>query len=142
MFDWVLNFIEMNKLELKHLAPYLPYGLKFKRKSYDYIHTILGISFEDVIFELGKTPIKYVTPILRPLSDLTKEIEFNGEKYVPIEKLSSDLKMNVIEYCHLEQNPQLIHETARYVVIEKLFEWHFDVYDLIGKNIAIDKNTI
>jgi predicted nucleic acid-binding protein len=29
-------------------------------------------------------------PILRPLSDLTKEIEVNGEKFVPLEKLYPD----------------------------------------------------
>jgi hypothetical protein len=29
--------------------------------------------------------IEKIKPILRPLSDLTKEIEVNGEKFIPIE---------------------------------------------------------
>jgi len=40
----------------------------------------LGWEEDDVFLE-------EVKPILRPLSDLTKEIEVNGEKFVPIERL-------------------------------------------------------
>ena len=65
------------KLELKHLAGYLPYGLKYKDipKGFDGIRE-LDIKTFDWCLENGK-------PILRPLSDLTKEIEVNGEKFVP-----------------------------------------------------------
>lgn len=69
-------------LEIKHLSPYLPYKLKIlngwgdiKTLTYTYLDD------ENNGFVVG------VKPILNPLSDLTKEIEVNGEKFIPIEKL-------------------------------------------------------
>ena len=44
MYVWVfftlfdnLKINRMNKLELKHLAPYLPYGLKLYHKGFPYV---------------------------------------------------------------------------------------------------------
>ena len=84
------------KLELKHIAPYLPYGLKMKFTS---TNEVDKLSNEDIVIlkqidEGGicvngyKTNNKSYKPILRPLSDLTKEIEVNGEKFVPIVELA------------------------------------------------------
>lgn len=74
--------------------------------------------------------IKCITPYLFPTSALTKEIQIanynNGEPFVPIERLGEELNMNVIEYCMIKENPQLILETARFIVIEKLNEWHIN----------------
>ena len=65
----------MEKIELKHLAPYLPYGLKIEArivKFPDFSSRILnGYLYED--FKLGDIEI---IPILRPLSDLIKAIPF------------------------------------------------------------------
>jgi len=149
------------KLELKHLAGYLPYGLEV---------AIMGElkepdSHEPIIFELVGLDTNYVEyheigrsvteqavfsdcfPILRPLSDLTKEIEVNGEKFVPIVELAftSNLSMyqfidglfysnNYGKYLKIKEMP--------YVVIEKLYEWHFDIHGLIEKSLAIDKKTL
>ncbi len=85
------------KLELKHLAGYLPYGLI--GEYLDIEKTDLGgfsiVEITGLDFQNNKILIRngYVTerdsikPILRPLSDLTKEIEVNGEKFVPLYKL-------------------------------------------------------
>jgi hypothetical protein len=81
------------KLELKHLAPYLPYRLKIldeKSEPSDNIFTLESINiYESVSDTEGNIDIPFteIKPILRPLSDLTKEIEFNGEKFVTIELL-------------------------------------------------------
>jgi hypothetical protein len=92
------------KLELKHLAPYLPYGLKvskddwgktFKMDSDGTTLNCVGIDF--VIFKQAK-------PILRPLSDLTKEIEHNGKKFIPIIAIAkmdtecSDIEFEINEF--------------------------------------------
>ena len=125
------------KLELKHLAPYLPYGLKVKhesnitmlmtceRKQGDFL------AIESVIHGYGK-------PILRPLSDLTKEITHNGENFVPIEEYHylrfeeiSNYKSGGIWLNH-------IHFREYNVLIEL----HFDVFGLIEKGLAIDINTL
>jgi len=76
------------KLELKHLSPYLPYELKIRCGEIS--HPILTCSdtneFEIAIKEVFINSA--YKPILRPLSDLTKEIEINGEKFVPIVELA------------------------------------------------------
>ena len=75
-----------NKLELKHLAPYLPYGIKIKTNhGWEYLESLssefINIGNED-FYEFHE-----IKPYLRPLSNLIKEIEHNGEKFVPIIEL-------------------------------------------------------
>jgi len=86
------------KLELKHLAPYLPYGLKAVCEGLSGEKTFHIYTIEhDTITSSGvglNTALKNgftfsVKPILRPLSDLTKEIEHNGEKFIPLLELRS-----------------------------------------------------
>jgi len=181
----------MNKLTIKELAPYLPYGLKVQHTSfYEFGENIVALDILESLctdcatFEMSKhyylTDIEdnecEIKPILRPLSDLTKEIEHNGEKFVPILVLASFLGLKnlgrydtdgVIEYGY----EQKFHDDSqRYVVdyfkdgqlgiwydtkdglpidtysslsvINKLLEWHFDIFGLIDKALAIDINTI
>jgi len=75
-------------------------------------------------------------PIFRPLSDLTKEIEHNGVKFIPAQKLG--------ESGFVFPGHTWVHMVLElpYWVIEKLIEWHFDVFGLIEKGLAIDINTI
>ncbi len=76
-------------------------------------------------------------PILHPLSDLTKEIDHNGEKFVPvveIMKIKDGGEWISVQYQPIKNNP--------YWVIEKLYEWHFDIHGLIGEGLAIDINTL
>ena len=89
-----------------------------------------------------------IKPILRPLSDLTIEIEVNGEKFVPGEDLSElmdiyDLGYND-HYYDYKLEKYIIDDPCRepYFVIQKMFEWHFDVFDLIKRGDAIDINTL
>lgn len=87
------------KLELKHLAPYLPYSLKWKAGK-DICNTAyLSTKRFSLIKDTGgiwkctydNLP-KNVKPILRPISDLTKEIEHNGETFVPMSVLGKEYK--------------------------------------------------
>lgn len=129
----------LEKLELKHLAPYLPYELKIRCGEISHpILTCADINeFEITIKEVFINSA--YKPILRPLSDLTKEIQVNGEKFVPIDKIN--------EYDETAMSYSLsfyIDCTLRlpYYVIKYLFEWHFDVFGLIEKGLAIDINTL
>jgi hypothetical protein len=77
------------KLELKHIVGYLPYGLKFKycdvmSHENDYIGECNYRSGE---FQCVLNYSEYF-PILRPLSDLVKVIEVDGEKFTPIKELA------------------------------------------------------
>jgi len=78
--------MQTEKLELRHLAPYLPYELMVRHESGPKMSMTTErqkgdfLSIESVIDGAGK-------PILYPLSRLTTEIESKGERFVPIERL-------------------------------------------------------
>lgn len=129
------------KLELKHLAPYLPYGLKIL----DNIRGGNHINDDTYLLE-PKNIHRCLTfasenekPILRPLSDLTKEIEHNGEKFVPIEyNAFKGSKVSIIDFISKYRH----YKSMKYGIIERLFEWHFDVFELIEKDLAVNINTL
>jgi len=161
--------MEKKKLELKHLSAYLPYGLKVRwaeRPGNIKKETILTPSDYNWLTHKG-----YFKPILRPLSDLTKTIEINGEQLVPIDVLSeisglqgganrdlSKWESRCFEYDDENKSFKttfydsgLAHDYAtkddRHVdnqleLFQKLYEWHFDVFNLIEQGLAIDINTL
>jgi hypothetical protein len=101
------------------------------------------LRYRDVTFGMHQ-----IIPYKRPLSDLTKEIEVNGEKFVPMERLeidSSDVWINDVnnqvmisqKHCH-----SIYAIDVYYNIIQELLEWHFDVFGLIGAGLAIDINTL
>ena len=141
------------KLQLKHLAPYLPYGLKCEILNYknDYVGEKYGIcngfyylgnnvhyTFKDRS-TAGKTA-HYFKPILRPLSDLTKEIE----NIVKGEHNNCLVWENWIE--HLSDFEGKLQEAnilaCPYELMQLLLQNHFDVFEIIPKGLAIDKNTL
>lgn len=129
------------KLELKqnHIKGYLDTGLKFIEISTGQAKEMVGMDNSIIYFkdEMGNY-FNEVKPILRPLSDLTKEIEVNGEKFVPSQEYDylrfdeiSNYKggSNVLNFIQVrEQNI--------------LLELHFDIHGLIEQKLAIDKNTL
>ncbi len=139
----------MEKLELKHLAPYLPYGLKVYIITSNDVLEILSLNkvlFRNQIFIEtinGAYGSLYFKPILRPLSDLTKR--FNGDScfitYMWYSIISTDSdcfdKDDFFEKCELGMVDHL-----PYMVIPFLLENHFDVFGLIEKGLAIDINTL
>lgn len=134
----------MEKLTLENLAPYLPYGLK--AELLDYKSDYVGKRFDEIIgvhqwdknglywsaLTIGgsKPNIERIKPILRPLSDLTKEIEHKGEKFIPYYWfVRKGIKINSIK-------------DDRWHIGQRLLSWHFDVFRLIDKGLAIDINTL
>ena len=122
------------KLELKHLVPYLPYGLKIWNidMGVDFDLTIQeedeGIDIESILYCKSNWKL-----ILRPLSDLTDRINpiqhhtyLDGLNHNSIEKIQ-DLIMKGILYL----------EDYNYLI-----EYHFDVFGLIEQGLAIDINTL
>ena len=157
-------------MELKHLAAYLPYGLEI----YDNVHKFsfnlsekwaneLPIEFQPTF---GKNILTQVLlddtlkPCLRQLSNLTKEIEHNGEKFVPIDTIGekvndfcdldfvtdwSDRGGNFLEYLDefIQRKDNHHHlDFLPFGFIQKLLEWKFDIFSLIEKGEAIDINTL
>ncbi len=156
----------MKQLTIKEIAPYLPYGIKVQwYKSNDREAEISTLTASSYGFYIDRHQAK---PILRSLSDLTKEIEHNGERFVPMERLleqkypkwaekyknsryseiSVDLTPKYATSCFFYQanfdlkinlsNPK----EHSYLLVEKLLEWHFDIFGLIDKGLAVDINTL
>ncbi|PCI28711.1 hypothetical protein COB55_03525 [Candidatus Wolfebacteria bacterium] len=118
------------KLEIKHKSPYYPYKVK------------CILSVKDFIYEMETTDLlsvdgKLRKMILRPLIDITKEIEHNGEKFIPMELfrkyLRNDILNDISQGTILDQS---------YEIVQKLIELHFDVFGLIDQGLAIDINTL
>ena len=139
----------MNKQQF--MAMSLPYGLKCKCIYEDEItvEILSGCTCleEQIMCEDYDGAIENVLPVLHPFSDLTKEIEHNGEKFVPIDFLMERYSLKIYQFINGE-----IYNTdyARYVEIEELpfvvvmqlIEWYFDIAGLIEKGEAIDVNTL
>jgi hypothetical protein len=171
-------------LEPKHIIPYLPYGLKIDVSYYDIDYSdyeiegkidypvVSGINIrEENVFcyyglnNYGKIEQEYalehIKPILHPLSDLTQEIEVNGERFVPIERLfeleypaNKGGKHNPYYYDKQTNYTICSHDGTiydlrvytniefilkqKYWIVQKLAEWHIDFQGLIPAGLAID----
>ena len=123
----------MERLTIKELAPYLPYDLRMKGRNTEYP---LEGCYLDEWFNWGE--ITEDKPLLRPLSSLTEEIEHNRERLVPYELLRDmELKdMRLHSDGCLTVNHRNI-QNCEYWRMEKLFEWHFDVFGLIDRGLAL-----
>ncbi len=130
------------KLELKHIVGYLPYGLKYCNRNvgqYGLKKPLIGdINTMNVMgFIDGDTLSK---PILRPLSDLTKDEHF--ELYMD---LCEEMESISCEYL-LESLIKKTKYAFNLNQLETLEDWmyknHFDwKYNLIKNGLAIDINT-
>jgi hypothetical protein len=128
----------MEKLELKHLSAYLPYGLKIENQGNKLVRELVcELAHENHIQRkisigliLGMAHIN--KPILRPLSDLNKDIVgvfYNDLQDDTLEHLINEITNGELPYMSWTFNTFLISK-------------HFDVFGLIKKGLAIDINTL
>ena len=164
------------KLQLKHLAGYLPYGLKGvliadSHEEFEYcdidedilkegsIWEYSGHVNNNVLIPLGDGDLdgflmtkdgSYACcdslwkPILRPLSDLTKEIEVNGVELVPLTALFGDNNQRIasmLEWINNE-DAELCGFGFTISVYDVLLKWNFDIHGLIEQGLAVDINTL
>lgn len=160
------------------IKQYLSYGLRCEILDYksDYVgekyNTLKGFylmndkayfNFKEGRDYAGKNTTQF-KPILRPFSDLTKEITVKGETFIPIYKLfeleykgtthfENVRKMyfnedgRFIEASHLGTGATtsvnvLNPNKNNYWKIQKLHEWHFDTDAMINNNYAVDFNDV
>ena len=136
----------MEKLTLKEIAGYLPYGLEFiynndsnsdknkwllvslgkRHNGNDFFAKAERSDYKNQI----NTTISLIKPLLYPLSMLTKTIVHNGVEIIPIDLLGG--------YVDWEDGIQVIE----WWKIETLYEHHFDIHGLIERGLAIDKSKI
>lgn len=153
-------------IPLKEIVGFLPYELNVKTNNLIrkmvietsdlvYVHQLTRdkqVSISNVINGIGHKPI------VRPLSNLTKEITHNGETFVPILNLCqypSNIELLSMGYekkkyyASFGYKDEIIrHEipsdlgSMDYFTVESLTAWHFDIYDWIKDGLAIDINTL
>lgn len=119
------------------------------------------LRYRDVTFSMDQ-----IIPYKRPISDLTKEIEVNGEKFIPIMVLFGgenyreyDFVIDVVEKPILGKRIEIsVKDLGAPCIIfglknpnyntltlnnwQLLYEWHFDIFGLIDNGLAIDINTL
>lgn len=144
----------MNKLELKHWCSYIPYKPQviFDNKIKGVLCGIRPNLLTELIVIERMDEDDIITKnwcaddtklILHPLSDSTKEIEINGERFVPLIKIDVNNIREVIGDFIINKNGYSFHPIdLPYSKVIKLLEWHFDIYGLINKGLAIDINTL
>ncbi|KGT09525.1 hypothetical protein NV63_06780 [Elizabethkingia anophelis] len=173
IFEELNKEIKMDKLELKDIAPYLQYNLQMQyeptreigvlesilhaNNEYDELRFGISTMFQSDHYWLFK-------PILRPMTDLTKEITHNGETFIPIARLLrmkfpdepligrySIIKVSKSGYpraCFEFMSTKEIRIypfelfDAPYWIIQKLQEWQFDTEKLIERGLAINLNEV
>lgn len=133
------------ELELKHLVPYLPYGLKLQyvvRDKLEQTGIMKSVSHNEdethptrvsISAMYNEEHIWMFKPILRPLSDIDNVIPMYGEKGIPSEEMDA----NCLKWLRLGDIAEI-----RYSTFDFLIEHHFDVFGLIDKGLAIDINTL
>ncbi|HFK5584493.1 TPA: hypothetical protein ACGZ92_000676 [Elizabethkingia anophelis] len=139
IFEELNKEIKMDKLELKDIAPYLPYSV-FLMNEYGNCHnttTHKCISLESMLTDYKMC--------LRPMSDLTKEITHNGETFIPLHRILEaycfDLDKMDEEYI-LSFKESLIEVDMSYKTAQMLHEMHFDTEKLIERDLAINLNEV
>ncbi len=154
------------KLELKHIAPYLPYGVgvEYKRNIYpkETTHSVLSIN---MLRLCDLSPLKFsIKPPLRPLSDLYKEIDgvvgivelakiehpcssYHILRHKVVEVACDDQSSMSFKYDPDENyfiNSNFDCDDENYPIMYQLdlftylFSHHYDVFGLIDKGLAID----
>lgn len=120
----------MEKLELlkKAVSNYFPYDIKYKAGN-SMIKTVRALNRDGVYCEtdFAATPFKEIKLILRSLSDLTMEIYF-------------DIGFKEFDILILEKTKGI--QNLPYWMVEILIKNHFDIYGLIEKGLAINKNEL
>ena len=143
------------KLELKHLAPYLPYGLEIQvsgenvdddSEGLPRIFTMVGIVDGEVIrnkkgyISNVEEEVEDVFPILRPLSDLTTSHNIFEDKAICFIDESDNGGSFTIDDIYFKYKESSFSDWRNAYLL--LLENHFDVLGLIEKGLAIDINTI
>ena len=154
----------MKKIYFEDIAGYLPYGLRVNMISrscatYDVSLMNCGLDYnatatvsEWYFSRKGATfGLNDIKPIVRPLSDLTKEIEHDGKKFVPIDELAEWLygeepesfgkKEDARSWIDFNLGGSQIVGNLPFKLVRKLIKWHFDIHNWIGDGLAISNET-
>lgn len=131
------------KLELKHLAPYLPYGLKVQSSKTE---TLIGI-LENKIFvkEFNLAyPFGNCIPILRPISEIEEYFEklYGMLEHQDVTDFFDVNFLDAHDSCSIEEMYVFEPESLPYGTFQVLCKHHFDVFGLIPIGLAVSIHDV
>lgn len=153
------------ELTLTYIAGYLPYGLKVLPCDGDSPTTVFEMKYHPIKGDQRvvcgiNTELKLseITPVLRPMSDLDKEITHKGETFIPIDCIAEmtredgkdsnwthDLINWFGEYDPTWNTCELLMALPEWLiipVIDKLSEWMYDYRGLIDAGLAVSVHDL
>lgn len=139
------------KIEIKHIAPYLPYKINpLKIKWFDGIYTLDGLTgawnvdLRQAMMVKRNVHIETIKPILRPLKDKIKEGKSPDDTgYIDPNDLFIDHNGNLaIDFSVGGQTISWDIFSIQNYLNEEYFSKHYDVFGLIPAGLAIDINSI
>ena len=117
-------------LQLEHLCGYLPYGLKYLTDNGTWVLDSLEkggwICHGRKAMYVEKHNLQSIKPLVIPLSELTREL------------VNNEMPEQLIRICKTNQKHIL---TYGYQTICILMKYHFDVFGLLEKGLAVNKLT-
>ena len=134
------------------LAFSLPYGLKVyvrynHKPDHSELEKMVGIVDDRIITDMLDEDIAplFISEYglcLRPLSDLTKEIEHNGERFVPSKEIHKYCPNELIDVSYIFSMKYIDIKSLPFWAVIKLIEWKFDLFNGIKNKEAIDVNNL
>lgn len=115
-------------LTLDDLSIYLPYFIKFKDTRSVYELNVSNISCFD--YQFSKL-------ILRPMSDFYNQINVRDGIIIP-----NDFLMEKFGDTSCVTNTMLVGSFTKFGFVKKLAEWHFDIFGLIEKDLAVSIHDV
>ena len=151
------------KITIDQLKNYLGTGLKFQTSKHQFEYgkasliDLNGLSlnndgslnieflFDDDLFFSNR--MNKIFPVMYRLSDLNKEIEVDGERFVPMTKIENDFNIEdftyELEYLVRREDDGnvFISLNKQMAIMQKLFEWHFWLFgvEYFEQGLVIDK---
>ena len=131
---------EEKDLLLKDLCARLPYGVKVKVKYYDDNWRLLAIYTNSTTYvtrDIGypiETYFEDCKPYLFPLSSMTKEQLFEVQEILG----KNEIKIDDGFLRIVDSDRNVITYLEILAVLEWFYKNHFDINDLIPKDLAID----
>lgn len=150
-------------LEIKHIAPYLPYGLKMLFTYGNKVGELTNLydikQYDDIKLSIDYSQGEHIwmyKPILRPLSDLNTlgEQEFATEYSIDLmlKKLHPKMGVSFFEHnkkLHFEFDLSFDHSSTLLCDFEiyeqvknELLRSHYDILGLIDLGLAVNINTL
>ena len=144
------------KIELKHIAAYLPYDFQVYvdrlQKSLTIITLNKSKNLVQVIYDdrsEGQTvlglKLEHVKPILRPLSDLLEKLDFfeiGDDSNYSIEFDHGNIKLIENLESIADNKSYFDIQFLPYAVVQQLIEWHLDIFGLIPAGLAISIHDV